>query len=94
MSEIDHVTRGATIHRFIAGLSLISDAIDEASFYNSSGEDAVFGLARELTVDEVNILETLGFWNYNPQYTAPPERKFTHASIGYRGWSEPRRTRT
>lgn len=51
--------------KLAAGLALIGDSVTSASFYNSSGEDAVFSVSRPLTGEEQRVLRDLGFWDYS-----------------------------
>lgn len=63
------------VQNLIEGLTILGDAIEGVSFYNSSGEDASFQLNRYLTDDERDALKGLGFFNYNamgPSSYGPP----------------------
>ena len=57
--------------KLAAGLALIADIVVGASFYNSSGGDAVFDLARPLSKEELAALKRLDFWNYSEYMTSP-----------------------
>ena len=57
-----------------AGLALIGEFTTSASFYNSTGGDAIFALSRTLTGAEQVILQGLGFVEY---YESPVETRIS-----------------
>lgn len=67
------------IGRLVKGLAIVQNRVTRISFYNSSGELAIFSLAAPLTAGEQAELKRLGFeywWGANPDGTG-------HGSVAF-----------